>query len=200
VVTAGSDLTTALSQINTALSTAGITTVKATNDNGAIRLQDSRYGSKIAFTVAGGSSGLAGTFTGTDVAGTIDGKAATGTGQSLTSIKGPSKGFQVKVTATQASILAAGGWLPLGSPVYEEGIAGRISRYLATAEGLTGIVSTASNRWASQIKLIDDQIADFNVRLDQKETTLRKQLTAMESAMSTLQQQQSWMAAQLSSL
>jgi flagellar hook-associated protein 2 len=200
VVTAGSDLASALTQVNTALSAAGLTTIKATDDGGAIRLQDSRYGSKISFTVTGGSNGLTGTFAGTDVAGTIGGVAATGIGQSLTATTGPAKGFQVRIMATQSAIVAAGGWLPLGSPVYQEGVAGRISRYLATAEGLTGIISTATNRWASQIKLIDDQIADYNVRLDQRETTLRRQLSAMESSMSTLSQQGSWLSQQLARL
>ena len=203
VVTGGSDLTAAITQINTALSAAGLTTLKATDDGGAIRLQDSRYGSGISFAVAGGSSvtgGLTGTFAGTDVAGTIGGVAATGTGQSLLATTGPAKGFQVKVTATQAAIVAAGGWLPLGSPAYQEGVAGRLSRYLATAEGLTGIVSTAANRWASQIKLVNDQIAAFEVRLDQRETNLRRQLTAMETSMSTLSQQGSWLTQQLASL
>ena len=202
VVTGGSDLATALAQINTALSAAGLTTLKATDDGGAIRLQESRYGSSILFTVAGGSTagtGLAGTFAGTNVAGTIGGVAATGTGQALTATTGPAKGLQVKVTATQAAIVAAGGWLPLGSPAYQEGIAGRLSRYLATAEGLTGIVSTSSNRWASQIKLVNEQIATYELRLDQREITLRRQLTAMETAMSTLSQQGSWMTQQLAS-
>ena len=203
VVTGGSDLATALAQINTALSAAGLTTIKASDESGAIRLQDIRYGSKISFVVAGGSSvtaGLTGTATGTDVAGTIGGVAATGTGQSLAATTGPAKGFQVKVTATQAAIVAAGGWLPLGSPTYQEGMAGRLSRYLATAEGLTGIVSTASNRWASQIRIANTQIAAYEVRLDQRESTLRRQLTSMESAMSTLSQQGSWMSQQLASL
>jgi flagellar hook-associated protein 2 len=202
VVTGGSDLATALAQINTALSAAGLTTLKATDDGGAIRLQESRYGSSILFTVAGGSTagtGLAGTFAGTNVAGTIGGVAATGTGQALTATTGPAKGLQVKVTATQAAIVAAGGWLPLGSPAYQEGIAGRLSRYLATAEGLTGIVSTSSNRWASQIKLVNEQIATYELRLDQREITLRRQLTAMETAMSKLSQQGSWMTQQLAS-
>lgn len=200
VVNAGSDLQSALSQINAALAASGVATIRATNNGGAIQLQDSRYGSKIAFTVAGGSLGLAGSFTGNDVVGTIGGKAATGLGQSLTSTTGAAKGLQVRVTASPSEVADAGGTLSLGSSVYQEGVAGRLSRYLATAEGLTGTITTATDRWASQIKLIDSQIADYNVRLDQREITLRRQLTAMESSMSQLSQQGSWLSQQLASL
>jgi flagellar hook-associated protein 2 len=140
--------------------------------------------------------GLAGTFTGTDAAGTIGGVAATGTGQSLTATTGPAKGLQFRVTPTQAAIVAVGGWLPLGSPPYEEGIAGRLSRYLSTVEGKTGTITSATDRWASQIKLIDQQIADYNVRLDQREANLRRQLTSMETTMGKLTQQSSWMSQQ----
>jgi flagellar hook-associated protein 2 len=200
VVNAGSDLQSALAQINAALAAAGVATVRATNNGGAIQLQDSRYGAKIGFTVAGGSLGLAGTYSGSDVVGTIGGVAATGIGQSLTAATGAAKGFQVRVTASQSEVDAAGGSLSLGSPVYQEGIAGRLSRYLATAEGLSGTITTATDRWASQIKLLDEQIADYNVRLDQRETALRSQLTAMESTMSKLQQQGNWLSQQLASL
>jgi flagellar hook-associated protein 2 len=200
VVSAGSDLQSALSQINAALAAAGVATIRATDSGGAIQLQDSRYGSQVGFTVTGGSLGLAGSYVGSNVAGTIDGKAATGLGQSLTAATGSAKGLQFRVTASPADVATAGGTLSLGSSTFQEGVAGRLSRYLATAEGLTGTVTTATDRWASQIKLIDSQIAAYDVRLDQREITLRRQLTAMESSMSRLSQQGSWLTQQLANL
>lgn len=198
-VTAGSTLAQAVGRINDALRAADITTLVA-SDSGAnqIRLSETRYGQAVSFTVANdGSFGLNGTFTGVDVAGTIDGQAATGTGQVLRSDAGSSRGLSVRITATPAEVAAAGGSLSLGTIEYAEGVIGRLSRLVATTEGPGGIVELATGRLASQIELIDDQVQAFEARLELKETILRRRFTMMESALSTLKAQGDWLAAQL---
>jgi flagellar hook-associated protein 2 len=63
--------------------------------------------------------------------------------------------------------------------------------------------SLFSSRLASEQSLIDSmgtQISDMNTVLTQKEATLRAKFTAMETALSQLQSQGSWLAGQLASL
>lgn len=198
VVTAGSSLSQAVIAINDALSAAGITSIKASDSGGAVNLAESRYGSKVSFTVAGDDSfGLNGTFAGSDVAGTINGKAATGTGQLLRSDTGDSEGLQVKVTATTAQVTAAGGTLALGNVVYVDGIAGRSGGTIALALGPKGSVAVASDRWKSQIKLVDDRIKRLEDNVLRKEELIRRQFTAMEAALAKFSAQGNWLAAHL---
>ncbi len=184
-ILAGSDLATAVQAINDALSAAGISTVKATSSGGAIRLDETRYGSAFSFTVAANSFGLAGTFTGTDVAGTIGGVAATGTGRSLQGT-GTLDGLILTITASAAEVAAAGGTLSLGTVSITSGLASRFDEYLETVEGTDGVIDRARDRWASQIELLDDRIEDLEDRIAMREEILRRQFTAMETALSRL--------------
>lgn len=201
-VAAGSTLEQAIRAINDALEAAGITTVVASDaGSGAIRLAGTRYGSAASFTVSGDDAfGLDGTFTGVDAAGTIDGMAAQGAGRVLTATAGDAVGLQVRVTATPDEVAAAGGSLALGTLTYTEGFVGRLSRLLSATEGVDGLVSLASERWRSQVTLIDDQIEAFERRLELREAELRRRFAAMETALSGLTAQGNWLAAQLASL
>lgn len=200
-VTAGSTLASALTQINDQLGDGGITTIRASDDAGAIRLRDSRYGSTITFTVADdGSFGLDGTYTGQDVAGTVGAEAATGKGQTLTADDGDPEGLAIKVTATQDQVDAAGGTLALGNFSYADGIGGRLSRAVSDADAAEGLIYTASNRWTTQIELIDKRVKEMEVRIALRETSLRRRFAAMEAALSTLSAQGNWLAGQVAAM
>src|SRR5690606_19113383 len=138
-ITSGADLAAAVDAINDALSAAGIATVTATVENGAIRLAESRYGSGPTFTVTGsGPLGLDGTHAGLDVAGTIGGEAATGSGRTLTGDTGAARGVVVSVLVDQSAVDGAGGTLQLGTVTATGGLIGSISRAVAAAEGADG--------------------------------------------------------------
>ncbi len=200
-VAAGSTLAQAVQTINDALSAAGITWVVASEQAGSIRLAGTRYGSGSTFTVAGaGAFGLAGTFAGVDAAGTIDGRAASGAGRALTASEGDASGLQVLVAATPEEVAAAGGSLALGSVTYAEGFVGRLSRLLASTEGVDGLVELASERWRSQVRLIDDQVRALERHLELREAELRRRFAAMETALSGLTAQASFLAARLAGL
>lgn len=196
-LTAGDSESAALAKIATALQAAGLTQLTAMdNGSGAIKLQDSSYGAAAAFTVAGSTGlGLDGTYAGTDVAGTIDGQAAHGAGQSLFATTGPSNGLTVHVTATPADVVAAGGTLSLGSATLTQGIAGRLSSFLNKTVGLTGSISDATNLYNAEITDVQSQMADLQVLLDEKQTILQQQFAAMEAALSSLQAQSQAVAA-----
>jgi len=201
-VAAGSTLEQAVASINAALEAGGLRTVSATIVGGdRIGLVGTRYGAASTFTVTGGASfGLEGAFHGEDAAGTIGGTAASGTGQVLVASSGPAQGLRLRASATAAEVAAAGGSLALGDLTYVEGAVGRLSRLLATAEGAGGLVASATDRWRSQIRLIDEQVRHLEQRLDLREATLRRQFSAMETALSALTAQANWLSAQLAGM
>lgn len=193
----GADLATILSMINSALKAAGITQLSASANGNGLQIQSSVYGASTSFTIAGDTSlGLNGTYTGVNVAGTINGRAATGTGQVLTSTAGASSGLQVKVTATPADVSGAGGTLSLGSATFSQGVAGRLSSFVNNATGPTGTITDASAAYSSQIDTVKQQMAALQIQLDEKETVLRQRFAAMETALLQLQGQGNFMSAQ----
>jgi flagellar hook-associated protein 2 len=194
-VAAGDDLSAILTKVNDALKAAGISQVSASANSGAIQIQSSVYGSSTAFTVAGDTNfGLNGTYAGLDVAGTINGQAATGTGQILSASSGASSGLQVRVTATPTDISDAGGTLSLGSASFSQGVAGRLGSFLSTATATTGTVTDAANAYSSQIDTVKKQMAALQLQLNQKELVLRQRFSAMETALVRLQSQGSFLS------
>jgi flagellar hook-associated protein 2 len=193
----GADLATILTLINGALKTAGITQLSASASGSGFQIQSSVYGASTKFTVAGDTSfGLNGTYAGVNVAGTINGQAASGTGQVLSSSTGASSGLQVKVVATPADVAGAGGTLSLGSATFSQGVAGRLSSFVNNATGPTGTITDASAAYSSQIDTVKQQMAALQVQLNEKETVLRQRFAAMETALLQLQGQGNFMNAQ----
>lgn len=194
----------AVSKINDALAAEGITSITAEESGGAIRLTDSAFGSASTFEVAstGGGFGLTGVHTGTDVAGTIDGVAGTGKGQTLTidSDEATVDGLVVRVTATQAEVDAAAGSLALGSVTMTQGLAGRMSAEIAEFEGKTGNIQRTRDRIEADRTLLDERIDRLEIRLKTKEAGLVRMFSAMEAAMGRLTSQGNWLAAQLAQL
>jgi flagellar hook-associated protein 2 len=82
-----------------------------------------------------------------------------------------------------------------------DGIAARLS---VLAEGAsdskTGMLTTLANSQNAQAKDIQSQIDDWTLRLTQRQATLTAQFNAMETALGTLQSQQSWLTSQINSL
>ena len=171
----------------------------ATDGGGKIVLTHSRYGSGNGFTVSSNPFGLAGTFAGKDVSGTIGGLAATGSGQSLTGT-GTLDGLILSVTATPAEVAAASGNLALGTVTVASGTMSKMVEFLDAMTTTGGSISRARDRWTSQIKLIDDRITQMESRLADRELTLRKRFTAMETALSNMQALSNALASQLSGM
>ncbi len=202
-IPAWASVNAAVDQINSDLDAAGITAVRASVEdigagNNGIKLSTTAYGSAESFIVSAGAPfGLGGTHTGTDVAGTIGGEAATGTGQQLVADAGDPTGLRVRVTATAAEISGAGGSLSLGDVVISSGMMGALDGLLDAAEGSGGKIARARDLWQAQIDAAEDRIETLLDRIDRKEALLVKQFAALESAMSTLSSQAAWLAAQL---
>lgn len=209
-LTSAMDVDAAVTEINTQLDAEGITTLRAENDGGAIRLVESRYGSAVSFSVSSSGAGYgltdAGgaelTHTGQDVAGTIDGVAGTGKGQTLTvdSDGDDADGLVARITATQTEVDGAGGTLALGTLTYSRGLAGRMSTTIDPYEGTSGHIQTTRDSISDQIDTYDERIERLEQRLATHERNLRRQFTAMEEAMGRLTQQGDWLTSQLAGL
>ena len=174
----------------------------ATAEAGRVVVRSIGYGAGANFTIAstGGQVGLNGTFTGTDVVGSIDGVAATGQGQTLTSASGDSKGMTLKITATTADVAAAGGTLGLGTLTYRPGVAGNMSRTIKFLTSDDGPL-TAARDGASRSSLdLDEQIKAYEQRLEQRRLRYVRQFTTLEVTLSQLNNQGNWLAATMGSL
>ena len=189
-------------EIQAAIDSAELPGLRATaTADGRLALETTEYGSAATFTVeeldlAGDvvdTLGLAGTHSGVDVAGTIGGEVASGRGRTLTADVGPAEGLSVTWTGAGPS---TGGF----SVSFTRGLAGGMGETLEPAEGGAGLIARARDGIESRIQLYQDRLDGYDVRLATRESTLRKQFTAMEVALSQLQAQGSWLTSQLSGL
>jgi|SRR5690554_6349 len=69
--------------------------------------------------------------------------------------------------------------------------------YLFDATGVEGFVTGKTNSLTAQIKDIDGRIASYEERLEQREAYYYRKFSAMETALAKIQNQSSWLTAQL---
>lgn len=178
----------AAAKIQSALSAAGVTTITASDSGGAIKIAESRVGADIGFTVVAGTGapgtgntggwGLNGTRAGTDRTATIGGLAATVSGDTLTGT-GVYAGTVVQLTTNQLG--------SYGNITVSNGLGGAVDTVVRDVEGSTGRIARARTLLTNQIKLYDDRIADYDVRLASREKTMRRKFGGLESALQRLQ-------------
>jgi flagellar hook-associated protein 2 len=81
------------------------------------------------------------------------------------------------------------------------GFAQTVAKITQTASNSTdGTLTGAINGMNSAIGRMEDDIADWDVRLEQRRTMLQRQYGALEVALGKMQNQASWLAGQISSL
>ncbi len=165
-----------------------------------------RYGSGNGFTVAsdtaasasnsGIGSALAATY-GVDVAGTINGEPATGTGRTLTGSAGnaTTEGLQILVSATAPS-----GTTPSHVAV-THGVADGLNQTLTQLlDPINGAVAGAETGLNSQISDTQAQIAQIQTEVSTYKDYLTQIFSEMETRISALQSQGNAFAAQIGSL
>lgn len=81
-----------------------------------------------------------------------------------------------------------------------DGFASRVQSVAEAASGTNGYVTSLVTGQNDSIKRLQTSIDSWDIRLEKREMTLRAQFTAMETAMSRLQSQSSWLASQLASM
>jgi flagellar hook-associated protein 2 len=197
--TDGTETPTSLAEALTRLAKDKGLDLAAEADGGALRIHSLGYGSAQTFEVSGDYTASA---TGTDVEGTINGVAATGTGQLLTTPVG-TRGVgavTVRVTLNDADVTALAGGVA-GSVEVNAGLAQRLSAVsIAATNADNGSLTTVINSRTSMVKTLDAQISAWDRRLTLRRAALERQYAALEVALGKLQDQSTWLAGQLSGL
>ena len=192
-VGSGDTATTVAAGLNSAFATQNLQLVAAVN-GGTVEIRTASYGSNSKMDVDWTGGGYT-TYAGTDVAGTINGVAATGNGQILTAPQTDPTlaGLALKIVATSTG--------SLGTFQYVRGIAGRAAAMIAQAtDSLTGYITSSETGIKAVQTLLDKQIADMQDSLTSYQNRLKAQFTALDTAMSQLKSQQAWLQAQLAGL
>ena len=139
-------------------------------------------GFTVAYTAGAGGDGTAtlgiaaGATVGLNVAGTINGVAATGSGQILVGATGDaSEGLSIRYAGSTARAA--------GTVRYTLGVMGTLSRLASRMASDTGSTSDAQvERLSAQATSFDRQSVDIQARLDARRVALTKQFIAMEAA------------------
>jgi flagellar hook-associated protein 2 len=132
--------------------------------------------------------------TGVDVAGTINGEAAIGSGDTLTGAPGTSaEGLVVSYSGT--------GTGNAGSVTLTIGVAEAFSRILHhLTDNIDGYVADKQTGIQTRIDNLDKKIDVMEDRLDKRMEILTNQYVAMETSMSKMQSLSSWLSSQISQL
>ena len=144
-----------------------------------------------------GGAGSAATFTGTDVAGTIAGVTATGSGQVLTAPSGaPLDGLSVQVTATGITTTTA-----LGTLTYRPGVAQQLVSLMTGATNpTTGSVTSAIKSLSTEATGLNSQIANYTQLERSQQSVLQNEFVTMETNLGKLKNESSMLTNQLSQL
>ena len=129
---------------------------------------------------------------GLDVAGTINGEAATGSGQNLTGNKDEANiaGLVIRYTGSTTGAV--------GNIKLTVGVAELFDRALFNiTDSYEGYVAFKQDSLSERISDLEDRIDQMNARLDLKKEAMLARFSAMELALSRLQSMSSWLSGQL---
>lgn len=168
--------------------------ISASRNGNDLVLTGTRHGSASTFTVAwtgGGADstsqlGLsAATYGGTDVAGTIGGLAATGSGQVLTAtpplVSDPTNGLSIAYAGTATGAV--------GDLTFTLGLGGLLYNVADVFAAPNGTIFDQTESLKKSVNELATRADTLQQALDRKRAALMKQFTAMESAISRIQQQ-----------
>lgn len=184
--------------LNTAtpLSSAGKSVVVSQNA-GVFTITSNSYGSSSSVVAAGNaSSNLLGatptSANGVDVAGTINGQAATGIGQYLTSSSGNSVGLIAQITG---GITGSRGTIS-----YSLGYSGLLDNSLTGLLASTGPLATETSLFNTNITAANKQIDTLNVQIAADRARLTSQYAALDAMLGTMNQTSIYLTQQLARL
>lgn len=177
-------------------------------NTGYLKITGGSYGSKskveiytaaanTAYNMLGLSGGLS--RAGIDVAGTINGEAATGSGQTLSGNKGNhnTEGLKLKVTLTSHDLMAGAE----GVITIARGLASQVDKTLdGITKSIDGSIARRVSALNDQIENLTNQINDYDKRLAVRKEDLMTKFNAMEQALAQYKTESSYLTTQLSSL
>ncbi|MFI4941027.1 MAG: flagellar filament capping protein FliD, partial [Burkholderiales bacterium] len=183
---------------STAISNEGSSVVVTVNSSGALSITSQRYGSASSVSLGGDAAstllGSAPTSTaGLDVAGTIGGNPAVGSGKILTGTAG-------SPTAGMALSINGGTTGSRGTVTFSQGYAYQLNTLLTSFLGSSGPLTVESNSLNNNITSINAQIATLNITLAAQQANYLAEFTALDTTMAQMNATQTFLTQQLSSL
>ena len=185
---------------SSAFSSAGSSVTAAIDGNGKLVLSSSKYGSSsnIGMTDVSGTTvaslfGGATPVAGVDVAGTLGGKAVTGSGQTLTGADGTdAAGLKIDVTGGAVG--------DRGTISFSQGYAYQLNNLATSFLGTGGLLTTVTDGLNKSIKDVTKQRDAFSEKLDAIEKRYRTQFTRLDATLSKMQSTQAYLTQQLAAL
>jgi flagellar hook-associated protein 2 len=178
-----------------ALSSAGIS-VSVTNTGNVLTVTSNRYGSASTVAITGGTaaSPLFGTPTvtdGVDVAGSIGGVAASGSGQTLTGA-GDAAGLKISITGGSTG--------DRGSVSFARGYADLLDRLVGRMLENDGLLDGRMDGINASIRELGSRREALTRRLELIETRYRAQFTALDAMIASMTQTSNYLQQQLANL
>jgi flagellar hook-associated protein 2 len=206
-LTAGSYTPTQLSALlraaingNPAFAANGDTVETSLDADNKLTLSSSRYGSISNLDVSSQSGTTVATVFGAsiptkgeDVAGTLGGMTFTGSGQTLTGAAGSNmEGLKMLVSGGTTG--------ERGTVTFSQGYAYQLSNLAASFIGTSGLITGRADGLNSSIKTVNDQRQAFSDKLTDIEKRYRKQYTALDVSLASMQSTQTYLTQQLASI
>jgi flagellar hook-associated protein 2 len=168
--------------------------------SGKLVLASSKYGSgsNIALSDVSGTGmasifGAATPVAGVDVAGTINGIAVTGNGQTMTGVAGSAiDGLKIDITG--------GGVGDRGTISFSQGYAYQLNNLATSFLGGKGLIGSRTEGLNKNISAIAKQRDAFNTKLEAIEQRYRTQFTRLDTMLASMQSTQAYLTQQLASL
>jgi len=167
------------------------------DDNGNLNLVSDRYGSASKLTVNSSGGTSVATFLGTsrtgtegvDVAGTIGGLAATGSGQFLTGSSGDVAGLKLEIVGGTTG--------SRGRIDFSQGFADRLNKLASGFIGTDGKISALREGLNASIKDLTKRYDAMESRLTDIEARYRKQFTALDVMIASMNSTSDFLTQQL---
>jgi flagellar hook-associated protein 2 len=180
--------------LNATFASAGFS-LQATDTGTGVQIATNEYGSSATFDADWGDGNGYVTHAGTDIQGTINGLTATGSGQQLMVPFSDNtlSGLALKITTNTTG--------DLGNFTYTPGLAQRAQTAIANAtDPLSGYITASEQDLQARNTFITNQIASMEIHVTAYETNLRQEYATLESTISTLKSQSSFLTSQINSL
>ncbi|HTD06445.1 flagellar filament capping protein FliD [Undibacterium sp.] len=181
-----------------ALSSAGSSVTVGLNASNQLTITSNRYGSASNVTIVGNAANnLLGATpaatVGTDVVGTINGNAATGSGQFLTgAIGSPTEGLKLQISGGNVGAR--------GTANFAQGYAYQLNNQINSYLGTSGLISGRTNGINASVASIEKQRTDMTAQLADTQKRLLAQYSALDTTIASMQSTQSFLTQQLAQL
>jgi len=146
---------------------------------------DTSTATSLGFSVTNGTDGL-------DIAGTIDGLAASGSGQTLTGLSGDAEGLIITVTGGSTG--------SRGTVNFSRGLGDQLDTMINQLLATDGLVDAKTKGLTSSIDIIEKDREAHEFRMEKVEARYRSQFGALDALVASLQSTGSFLTSALASV